>query len=96
MCTHCGKIGHKSADCFTLERNKEKKDAYFKKIKERRANKTSNGGKEKTCFICGEKGHLSFQCPNKKKESSESANTAVEKEINLMAKSENKSFDDDT
>ncbi len=35
-CSICGKIGHKGSDCFTLERNKDKKEAYLKKINERR------------------------------------------------------------
>ena len=29
MSSHCGKIGHKSTDYFTLPRNKDKKEAYF-------------------------------------------------------------------
>jgi hypothetical protein len=40
-CTVCGKIGHKGADCFTLEKNKDKKEAYMKKMNERR-NKGNN------------------------------------------------------
>jgi hypothetical protein len=35
-CTVCGKIGHKGADCFTLEKNKDKKEAFFKRLKEKR------------------------------------------------------------
>jgi hypothetical protein len=34
-CSICGKIGHKGADCFTLEKNKDKKEAFMKKINER-------------------------------------------------------------
>ena len=30
-CTVCGKIGHKGSDCFTLEKNKAKKEAFYKK-----------------------------------------------------------------
>ena len=41
-CTVCGKIGHKGADCFTLEKNKDKKEAYMKKLNERRNNKGNN------------------------------------------------------
>lgn len=43
-CSVCGKIGHKGADCFTLERNKDKKEAYFKKLDEKRnkANKSNH------------------------------------------------------
>jgi hypothetical protein len=38
-CTVCGKIGHKGDDCFTLEKNKEKKEAYMKRLNDSR-NKT--------------------------------------------------------
>ncbi len=30
--TVCGYIGHKGSDCFTLEKNKEKKEAFYKKV----------------------------------------------------------------
>ena len=32
-CNVCEKIGHKGADCFTLIRNKDKKEAYLNKNK---------------------------------------------------------------
>ena len=35
MCSLCGKVGHKSIDCFTLDKNKAKKEAYKKKIQEK-------------------------------------------------------------
>ena len=44
-CSVCGKIGHKGTDCFTLERNKDKKEAFLKKLEEKRnkgRNKKSN------------------------------------------------------
>ena len=44
-CSVCGKIGHKGTDCFTLERNKDKKEAFLKKLEEKRnkgRNKRSN------------------------------------------------------
>lgn len=41
-CTVCGKIGHKGADCFTLEKNKAKKDEFYKKLNERRGGKGRN------------------------------------------------------
>ena len=44
-CTVCGKIGHKGSDCFTLEKNKAKKEAYFKKMDENRKKKKNNKGK---------------------------------------------------
>ena len=36
MCSNCGKIGHKGADCFELEQNKEKKEAWLKKMEANR------------------------------------------------------------
>ena len=38
-CNVCGKIGHKGADCFTLIRNKDKKEAYLKKTTDIRTEK---------------------------------------------------------
>ena len=32
MCNVCGKVGHKGPDCFTLETNKDKKEAFIKKM----------------------------------------------------------------
>ena len=48
-CTVCGKIGHKGTDCFTLEKNKEKKEEYFKKLNEKRnkGRNNQNGNKNK-------------------------------------------------
>ena len=43
-CTVCGKIGHKGSDCFTLEKNKAKKEAYYKKVEQNRK-KNKNKGK---------------------------------------------------
>ena len=34
-CTVCGKIGHKGSNCFSLEKNKAKKEAFWNKIKSR-------------------------------------------------------------
>ncbi len=34
-CNVCGKIGHKGSDCFTLEKNKDEKDVYYKNLKNR-------------------------------------------------------------
>ncbi len=35
-CTVCSKIGHKGVDCFTLGKNKAKKEAFYKKVNENR------------------------------------------------------------
>ena len=46
-CTVCGKIGHKGPDCFTLERNKAKKEEYFKKLRQKRANNNKHNNHNK-------------------------------------------------
>jgi len=47
-CTVCGKVGHKGADCFSLEKNKDKKEKYFKRLKDkRRKGKKNNKSKDK-------------------------------------------------
>jgi len=46
-CNVCGKIGHKGSDCFTLEKNKAKKEEYFKKMKERKGKGKKNKSKNK-------------------------------------------------
>ena len=42
-CTVCGKIGHKGSDCFTLEKNKAKKEEFYeKRFGKRNKNKNYN------------------------------------------------------
>ena len=50
MCKVCGKIGHKGADCFTLEKNKDKKAAYMKRMSEKKNDK--KGKKDKSNIKC--------------------------------------------
>jgi len=56
-CHVCGKIGHKGADCWTLESNKDKRPA-------------NNHGEKKynftgTCNYCHKKGHKEAECCTK-------------------------------
>lgn len=75
-CTVCGKIGHKGSDCFTLEKNKAKKEAYFKKIDENRKKNKNNKGKWK---------NKGSQDNHKKKD--DPSKTVYNEEMVLMANS---------
>ena len=76
-CTVCGKIGHKGADCFTLEKNKEKKEAYMKKLNERRNNKGNNRQNKG-------KGNGSNSRQNNNKNDEAMAMTTIDNEMVLM------------
>ena len=60
-CNYCGKIGHKSVNCFekNMDKNKKKPQEKFA---------TKKGNFIPTCYNCGEKGHKRPNCPNPKKE----------------------------
>ena len=87
MCNVCGKVGHKGPDCFTLEKNKDKKASFFKKINDNK-NKNGNNQKkysgERKCFKCGKTDHIKANCPDMKT-TADSGMTAVETEVALMA-----------
>jgi hypothetical protein len=51
-CNHCGKQGHKAADCFS----KEAGDSGGK------------GKRSGKCFNCGKLGHFAHECPKKNEE----------------------------
>ena len=68
MCNVCGKVGHKGPDCFTLEKNKDKKDAFIKKMNNNKKggnNQEKNFG-ERKCFKCDKTGHIKANCPDMK------------------------------
>lgn len=96
-CSVCGKIGHKGADCFTLERNKDKKEAYFKKMDERRNknNKNNQSGNQKNSFK--NKKHHQGKKHGNNQESNQNANTTmamtnIDEEMILIAESNPQSF----
>ena len=66
-CRVCGKIGHKAIDCFIRPENKDKKEAYTKKMKEKRE-KHGNKGKAQDiqCYNCKKFGHYKSNCPDLK------------------------------
>ena len=72
-CRVCGKIGHKGADCWTLERNKSKRPMSCKVN-----NNTKNNNKDKFCTYCNIKGHEDYYCFKKRREQTGTSNTSNE------------------
>jgi len=59
-CRVCGKIGHKGADCWTFEANKDKRPAnHSRKENITTMNFTGN------CNYCHKKGHRESECRTK-------------------------------
>ena len=65
--THCGKFGHKSADCYS--KGKGKHNSVLDGNKHHDKNLDKKGRKPMTgkCYNCGVVGHPAFLCPKKKK-----------------------------
>ena len=92
-CSVCGKIGHKGADCFTLERNKDKKEAYFKKLEEKR-NK-SNKSNQRSGFKNKKNNH--GKKPNGNQDTNQASSTTmamtnIDEEMILIAENNPKTF----
>jgi hypothetical protein len=83
-CNVCGKIGHKGVDCFTLEKNKRKKEEYMKKMSNRK-NVNENDKSNVKCYNCEKMGHYSNECPEKMNNENENAGlTEVESDVALV------------
>jgi gag-polypeptide of LTR copia-type len=91
-CHTCGKIGHKSTDCWFHEKNKSKRPTNYKGATES-ANTASNGngnsGKSPvTCNWCQKVGHPEDKCFSKKngkpKVEKESTNSTTQKGTILL------------
>ena len=59
-CNFCGKPGHQEEDCWFKNRRTDW-------VQKGGRGNPKNNNKEIVCWSCGEKGHISPNCPNKKK-----------------------------
>ena len=60
-CNHCGKFGHKKADCWDLKNKKEKHQENEKMVQKDKS--------KVRCFKCGQLGHYANECKNDKESS---------------------------
>ena len=65
-CNHCGKFGHKKADCWDLKNKKEKHQENEKTVQ--------NDKSKVRCFKCGKLGHYANECKNDKESSGDGNN----------------------
>ena len=65
-CNHCGKFGHKKADCWDLKNKKEKQQEKEKKVQKDKS--------KIRCFKCGNLGHYANECKSDKESSGDGKN----------------------
>ena len=76
-CCVCGKIGHKGADCWTLESNKDKRPTGYNDKNDSNKNVKFNSN----CNYCDKKGHIEAECRIKQRDNANNA----EEEYALIA-----------
>jgi Reverse transcriptase (RNA-dependent DNA polymerase) len=92
-CRHCGKKGHKGADCWTKEENKEKRPSTWQKKGKETANMVKQMKTVYHCDYCNKDGHTEDRCFKKKKEKEGSQETVmcfIETALLVAAKLEGK------
>ena len=65
-CNHCGKFGHKKADCWELKNKKEKHQENEKKVQKDKS--------KVRCFKGGKLGHYASECKNDRESSGDGNN----------------------
>ena len=65
-CNHCGKFGHKKADCWNLKKRKEKHQENEKKVQKDES--------KVRCLKCGKLGHYASECKNDRDSSGDGKN----------------------
>jgi len=82
-CSHCGRKGHKKANC--RDKDKPKSELQNKESKASGSNDGATKTEDRKCFKCKKPGHLIKDCPEWKRDNK--AGNKVEKvEIALMAR----------
>ena len=82
-CRNCGRLGHKSANCWEREENKNKRPKNWQPSSGS-TQSNSNSNQNRTtgrCWNCGERGHVQMNCP--KKEQANRANQSTQEHVLL-------------
>ena len=74
-CHFCGKLGHRSVNCWERKAEENKKND----------NNGDTQPQQRRCFICGSKNHISPQCPQNRKNKGKAMPAVEEEERALIA-----------